>query len=67
MAISGTVAVATGGVSILAESLLDRWVITAKNPCKELYKQVRREADYNALLALPGPKVDTADGEDFND
>ena len=55
MAVSGTAAIATGGLSILAESLYDRWFATAKSPCSELFKQVRREQDYQQLLALPEP------------
>lgn len=66
VAISGTVAVATGGVSILAESLYDRWIRTAKSPCKELFKQLRREPDYQALIGLPGPWVDSPDEGAFN-
>ncbi len=37
--ISGGAAVATGGLSILAEGLWDRWVGTATNPCDELFEQ----------------------------
>jgi len=35
-ALSGSAAVATGGLSILAGGLWDRWVATAKNPCEGL-------------------------------
>lgn len=55
VAVSGTAAIATVGLSILAESMYDRWVATANNPCKELYKQVRRDDEYKQLLALPAP------------
>jgi uncharacterized protein involved in outer membrane biogenesis len=40
IAVSGGVAVATAGMSILAEGLWDRWIATADNPCKKLIKQV---------------------------
>ena len=43
IALSGGAAVATAGVSILAEGLWDRWVATAKNPCKTLIKQVTKQ------------------------
>ncbi len=36
--ISGGAAVATGGLSILAEGLWDRWVGTSLNPCDELFE-----------------------------
>jgi hypothetical protein len=39
-AVSGGAAVATAGVSILAEGLWDRWVATSKNPCDRLIQQV---------------------------
>lgn len=40
VALSGGAAVATAGLSILAEGLWDRWIATANNPCKRLVKQV---------------------------
>ena len=55
VAVSGTAALATAGLSILAESMYDRWIATANNPCREVFKQVRRDAEYQALLALPAP------------
>ena len=55
VAISGTVAVATVGLSVLAEGLYDRWIATATNPCEDLYEKVKLEADYQQLLALPEP------------
>lgn len=63
---SGSVAVATGGISILVEGLYDRWIKTARSPCRELYKQIRKEPDYQALLALPDPGVDSPAGDNFN-
>ena len=55
VAVSGTAAVATAGLSILAESMYDRWIATAKNPCEKIYKQVRRDDSYRQLLSLPDP------------
>ena len=43
VALSGGVAVATSGMSILAQGLWDRWIATAKNPCKNLIKQVSKQ------------------------
>lgn len=55
--VSGGMAVATGGLSILAEGLWDRWVATAKSPCQELFKQIRRDEKYRPLLAMPAPDL----------
>jgi AsmA family protein len=51
-AVSGGAAVATGGLSILASGLWDRWVATARNPCKQLTTQVseRQKSAYQELL-----------------
>ncbi|MEP1593400.1 MAG: hypothetical protein ABJK20_02465, partial [Halieaceae bacterium] len=56
-AVSGGAAVATGGLSILAEGLWDRWVATSKNPCKGLYDSAERDTRraYSRLLAEPIP------------
>jgi hypothetical protein len=43
VALSGGAAVATAGISILAEGLWDRWIATASNPCKRLIKQVSEQ------------------------
>jgi AsmA-like C-terminal region len=55
MAVSGTAAIATVGLSILAESMYDRWVATSNNPCQEVFKQIRKDEEYKQLLALPKP------------
>ncbi len=38
---SGGIVLATGGLSILAEGLWDRWVVTSENPCDALAKEAR--------------------------
>lgn len=43
VAISGGAAVATAGLSILAEGLWDRWVATAKNPCERLITELSKK------------------------
>ena len=55
VALSGGAAVATGGLSILAESLWDRWVATAKNPCDNLFaKAVEQDPElYRTILERP--------------
>ncbi len=52
VAVSGGVAVATAGLSILAEGLWDRWVATAKNPCNGLILRISEEKNsvYQPLL-----------------
>ena len=52
VAISGGAAVATAGLSILAEGLWDRWIATAKNPCEGLITTISKEkkGTYKALL-----------------
>ena len=55
VAVSGTVAIATAGMSVIAESLYDRWIGTAKNPCKAMYAKIKKEPRYQPLLAFPGP------------
>jgi len=42
-AVSGGAAVATAGMSILAEGLWDRWVGTTKNPCENLLTKVSKK------------------------
>jgi hypothetical protein len=42
-AVSGSAAVATAGMSILAESLWDRWIGTTKNPCDNLLGKVSKK------------------------
>jgi uncharacterized protein involved in outer membrane biogenesis len=42
-AVSGGAAVATAGISIVAEGLWDRWIATASNPCERLITQVSKE------------------------
>ena len=56
-ALSGGAAVATGGLSILAEGLWDRWVATAKNPCERLIMQISKtpKEPYRTLLE-PAPR-----------
>ncbi len=51
VALSGSAAVATGGISILAEGLWDRWVLTASNPCKNVIKSAGN-SDNNMLREL---------------
>jgi hypothetical protein len=54
IAVSGGVAVATLGMSILAESLWDRWVATANNPCEKLIdKQSEQDKAYFRKLLAP--------------
>jgi hypothetical protein len=55
VAVSGSVAIATGGLSILAESLWDRWVVTADNPCDNLFTEaVEQDAElYQTILDRP--------------
>jgi hypothetical protein len=55
VAVSGSVAIATGGLSILAESLWDRWVATANNPCDNLFdKAVEQDSElYQTILDRP--------------
>ena len=54
-AISGSAAIATAGWSVLATGLWDRWVVTARNPCKVLVERAREEknTEIRALLARP--------------
>ena len=55
-AISGSAAIATAGWSILAESMWDRWVLTAGDPCKRLIKKARddKKRDYESLWRPTG-------------
>jgi hypothetical protein len=54
VAVSGSVAVATGGLSILAESLWDRWVATADNPCDKLFTEAAEDSElYQTILDRP--------------
>ncbi|MBV1959420.1 MAG: hypothetical protein KUG53_01675 [Pseudomonadales bacterium] len=50
--VSGGAAVATAGLSILAEGMWDRWVVTSQNPCERLIAKYRAqdESDYQLLL-----------------
>ncbi|MEH6587400.1 MAG: hypothetical protein V7720_12625 [Halioglobus sp.] len=45
--VSSTAAIATAGLSILAESMWDRWVLTTGDPCKRLIKQAREDKKRN--------------------
>ena len=56
-AVSGGAAVATGGLSILAEGMWDRWVATSRNPCKALEDSAQKDTRraYNRILAEPAP------------
>lgn len=58
VALSGGAAVATAGLSILAEGLWDRWIATAKNPCEGLITKISKEDKkaYRTLLAVPSPE-----------
>ena len=51
-AVSGSVAIATAGMSILAEGLWDRWIGTAVNPCESLFSEVSKKDKkiYQSLL-----------------
>ncbi|MBV1916169.1 MAG: AsmA family protein [Pseudomonadales bacterium] len=53
--VSGGAAVATVGLSILAEGMWDRWVATSKNPCDGLVANYREQNDdrYHSLLLAP--------------
>lgn len=51
--VSGTAAVATGGLSILATSLLDR-LATASNPCETLIEQADRGKSKTSLNPIDG-------------
>jgi len=52
--VSGGAAVATGGLSIIADGLWDRWVRTAGNPCARLITQASKQNDktYESLLLV---------------
>lgn len=52
VALSGGAAVATAGLSILAEGLWDRWIATAKNPCEKLIAKIAetKNSTYKMLL-----------------
>ena len=54
-AISGGAAIATGGLSILAEGMWDRWVATARNPCKLLAERIEQDPgqEFRNLLGRP--------------
>jgi hypothetical protein len=41
-AVSGGAAIATSGVSILAEGLWDRWIATSVNPCESLFNKASK-------------------------
>ncbi len=64
VAVSGSAAIATAGLSIVAEGLWDRWVVTAKNPCDILLSKASSEdlEIYQAILDKPslrdGPVVE---------
>ena len=52
--LSGGVAVATGGLSILAEGMWDRWIATASNPCEALFdKGKEAEGELKKLFGRP--------------
>jgi uncharacterized protein involved in outer membrane biogenesis len=55
-AVSSGAAVATGGLSILAEGLWDRWVATSRNPCESLISEISKEGSesYKSLLTTSG-------------
>jgi len=58
-AVSGGAAVATGGLSILAAGLWDRWIATSQNPCKVLYDNAEKDTRraYKKILAQPDPAL----------
>ncbi len=51
-AVSGGAAIATAGLSIVAEGMWDRWVTTAKNPCDRVLSEASKQdkSAYNKLL-----------------
>ena len=51
-AVSGTATAVTGGLSIIAEGLWDRWIATARDPCKRLFTKASKKdkAAYSHLL-----------------
>jgi uncharacterized protein involved in outer membrane biogenesis len=51
-AVSGGAAIATAGMSILAEGLWDRWIATAVNPCESLFNKASKQDKeiYQSLL-----------------
>ena len=52
--VSGGAAVATGGLSILAEGMWDRWVATSVNPCQALFEQQNQAgSDLKKLFGRP--------------
>ncbi|RLQ23372.1 hypothetical protein DWB85_02125 [Seongchinamella sediminis] len=52
--VSGGAAFATGGLSILAEGMWDRWVATSVNPCEALFKQDNKvESELKKLFGRP--------------
>ena len=58
-AVSGGAAAVTGGLSILAAGLWDRWIATSKNPCRELYNNAEKDSRraYEKLLVQPDPAL----------
>jgi hypothetical protein len=58
-AVSGGAAAVTGGLSILAAGLWDRWIATSKNPCRELYDTAEKDSRraYEKLLVQPDPAL----------
>jgi hypothetical protein len=54
-ALSAGAAVATTGLSIIAEGLWDRWIATAANPCDRLFSRAAEgtKAEFRSLLTPP--------------
>ncbi|TDG15454.1 hypothetical protein E2F43_04275 [Seongchinamella unica] len=52
--ISGGAAFATGGLSILAEGMWDRWIATSANPCEALFDESKKaESEFKKLFGRP--------------
>lgn len=52
--VSGGAAFATGGLSILAEGMWDRWVATSVNPCDALFEEGKEaESNFKKLFGRP--------------
>lgn len=54
-AVTGWAAVATGGLSLVAEGVWDRWIAGSANPCEKLFEKVNEDpgGELRALLGRP--------------
>jgi uncharacterized protein involved in outer membrane biogenesis len=61
-AVSGSAAVATAGLSIIAGGLWDRWIATASNPCERLFTRASEDSREEFRALLEPPEYSTAIG-----